>query len=161
MRLNPLRACLLMLLALGGCDNQQPEEIHWQMPLETEADPHGVQVGAAVPDWAASRQGEAELVWLEKSTTRVQHVSLRTGETASVQGFEVHLLGLAQGLRNTSSGAFLDDQNVDNPAAFVEISRHGKGVYRGWLYAKFPEMFGMDNPQWKVWLKGINLRPAS
>jgi len=57
--------------------------------------------------------------------------------------------------------AFLNDQNVDNPAALVEIRQDDKLIYRGWLYEKFPELFGMDNSEWKVWLKSITIRPAS
>ncbi|HXH71573.1 MAG TPA: DUF2155 domain-containing protein [Mariprofundaceae bacterium] len=154
---------LLLAASLAGCGNQEkPEEqLQWQIPLEAPADPHGTQVDEqALPEWATSQHGSASLVWLQKTTTRTFEMKLSMGEEADLQGWKVKLLGLAKGLR-IQSGAFLDDPNVDNAAAFVEISRDGKVAYRGWLYADFPEMFGLDDPEWKLWLKTISVQPAS
>jgi hypothetical protein len=81
------------------------------------------------------------------------------GGMSVIEDWSIRLLGLASGLR-VKDGAFLNDENVDNAAALVEIRRNGKMVYSGWLYEKFPELFGIDDPEWKVWLKGITLRPA-
>ncbi|RMH60532.1 MAG: DUF2155 domain-containing protein [Zetaproteobacteria bacterium] len=147
------------MLALFGCDEQPERKIKWHEPLATGNDPHAT-IHADLPDWASKRKGFADLVWLDKSTARTYRYHVPTGEAVKMQGFVVRVLGLASGLRNTSSGTFLDDENVDNPAAFVEISQQGKLRYRGWLYVKFPELFGMDDPLWKVWLEGIKLRPA-
>ncbi len=155
-----LSLIIIALLVLSSCEQQKPEQIHWQLPLEAPADPHSSNQDVSVPDWAVSRQGEAELVWLEKNTTRITHIKLALGGSTSVQDWNIRLLGLASGLR-VKNKAFLNDKNVDNAAALVEISRNGKTVYRGWLYEKFPELFGLDDPEWKVWLKGITLRPAS
>jgi len=158
--LKQLSLIIIALLVLSSCEQQKPEQIHWQLPLEAPADPHRSNQDVSVPDWAVSRQGEAELVWLEKNTTRITHIKLALGGSTSVQDWNIRLLGLASGLR-VKNKAFLNDKNVDNAAALVEISRNGKTVYRGWLYEKFPELFGLDDPEWKVWLKGITLRPAS
>ncbi len=159
-----LYVCLLALVAglgLSGCEEQRPEQIHWQLQLEPDEDPHGAEAEQGnVPVWAARREGEATLLWLEKTTARVRAMTVETGGQAEMEGFQVHLLGLASGLRVDASGAFLDDENVDNPAAFVEIRHGGKVIYHGWLYAKFPELFGMDDSGWKIWLKAIRLRHA-
>ncbi|RMG91002.1 MAG: DUF2155 domain-containing protein [Zetaproteobacteria bacterium] len=148
-------------MGLTGCEDKQPKQIHWQLQLEADEDPHGAGVDQGdVPDWAARRTGVATLVWLEKATARVKTMEVDTGQQAEMEGFQVRLLGLASGLRVDTSGTFLDDENVDNPAAFVEIRRGGQLVYRGWLYVKFPELFGMDDSGWKIWLKAIRLRHA-
>ena len=155
-----LSIVLLSVLLMATACEQQIEQIEWQMPLEAPDDPHGGQQSfASVPEWAAARFGEAEVIWQNKSTTRIQPIKMALGGIGKVDGWSIHLLGLASGLR-IKNGAFLDDENVDNPAAFVEISHQGRVIYRGWLYEKFPELFGMDDPDWKVWLKGIRLRPA-
>ncbi|GAV20602.1 hypothetical protein MMIC_P1573 [Mariprofundus micogutta] len=148
------------LLMLSACEQKQAEQIEWQLPLEAQEDPHGSQNLAVVPDWAVAIPGEAELVWLEKSTTKTIPSIVSLGTATQVNGWDVQLLGLATGLRVENS-AFLNDENVHNPAAFVQISKDGDIHYRGWLYQNFPELFGMDNLEWKVWLKGITLRPAS
>jgi len=147
------------LLILSACEQQKSEQIQWQLPLEAPDDPHASSINEALPDWAASQQGKADVVWLQKSTTKVIHTSLAVGDKISVKDWDIQLLGLAAGLR-IKNKAFQNDENVDNPAAFVEISRDGKVHYRGWLFVKFPELFGIDDPEWKVWLKSITLRPA-
>ena len=152
---------LFSSLLLSACEQEKAEQIQWQLPLQAPDDPHGSKQVMNVPEWAIARQGEAEIVWLNKNTTKTYSTHLVLGGgSASQNSMDIILLGLASGLR-IQNGAFLDDENVDNAAALVEISRNGEVVYRGWLYEKFPELFGMDDPEWKVWLKGITVRPAS
>jgi len=158
--LKQLTLIAIALLMLSACEQKQPDQIQWQLPLQAPDDPHGSNDNATVPEWASVLQGEAEVVWLQKNTTKLFTTKLAIGGSAMVQNWEIHLLGLASGLR-VQNKAFLNDENVDNPAAFVEVSHDGKTVYRGWLYEKFPELFGMDDPEWKIWLKDITLRPAS
>ncbi|OIO67026.1 MAG: DUF2155 domain-containing protein [Zetaproteobacteria bacterium CG1_02_53_45] len=155
-----LALCAVALLMFSGCEQKQAEQIEWQLPLEAPEDPHGSQNIDAVPDWAVALPGEAELVWLEKSTTKLTSLTVSLGTAAQLGEWDIQLLGLASGLRVKNS-AFLNDENVHNPAAFVQLSKDGKVYYRGWLYENFPELFGMDNLEWKVWLKGITLRAAS
>jgi hypothetical protein len=151
----------LTLLMISACEQQQAEQIHWQMPLGAPDDPHGSSHSATtVPYWATVRQGEAEVVWLQKNTTLKMSTKTALGGVSHVEGWNIRLLGMATGLR-LKGKTFLNDENVDNPAALVEIRHNGDLKYRGWLYEKFPELFSMDDPEWKVWLKGITLRPAS
>ncbi len=145
-------ACLL----LGGCDRQQPQTIAWQLPLEAPTDPHGADARQNLPDWAARAGGQAELMLLAKHTARTTSVPLRMGQTFAAAGISIRLMGLARGLR-IRSGAYIDDENVHNPAAFVEVGRDGKVVYRGWLYQDFPELFGPDLADWKLWLKSVSI----
>ena len=149
------------LLLLTGCDRKESSQIQWQLPLEAPEDPHGVQQDErALPEWAASAVGDATLVWLEKSTARLTPIMVAMNEQATWHGWNVRLLGLANGLR-LQTGAYIDDENVHNPAAFVEVSRNGAVVYRGWLYQEFPELFGPDDPDWKLWLKAISVQPPA
>ena len=150
----------IALLMVTACEQEQVEQIQWQLPLEAPEDPHGGKHSVVmVPDWATVRSGEAEVVWLQKNTTHKLSTVTALGGISHVEDWDIRLLGLATGLR-VKDRAFLNDENVDNAAALVEIRRGGKIMYRGWLYEKFPELFSMDDPEWKVWLKGITLRPA-
>ena len=151
-------ACVSVLL-LNACDDHKTSKIEWQLPLQVPEDTHGGKQDLVLPEWAALVPGDAEFVGLQKDTTQLFPVRIALGGAVSVEDWEIQLLGLASGLR-IQNKTFLNDENVDNPAAFVRISRDGKPVYTGWLYAKFPELFGLDDPEWKVWLKGITLRPA-
>ena len=152
---------LFSALFLTACEQEQADQIQWQLPLEAPSDPHGTQQNTfATPAWAVVRQGQAEIVWLHKNTAQTFTTTLALGGATPMQNWDIQLLGLASGLRVQDS-AFLNDENVHNPAALVEIRRDGVLIYRGWLYEKFPELFGMDDPEWKVWLKGITLQPVS
>jgi hypothetical protein len=151
----------IALLMVTGCEQEQVEQIQWQLPLGAPEDPHGSKHSVStVPYWATVRHGEAEVVWLEKNTTLKMSTKTALGGTSHLEDWSIRLLGLATGLR-VKDGAFLNDENVDNAAALVEIRHNDDLMYRGWLYEKFPELFSMDDPEWKVWLKGITLRPAS
>jgi hypothetical protein len=161
-RLKKLVLISIAVLMVSDCEQQQIEQIQWQMPLGAPEDPHGSShsVSSTVPYWATVRQGDAEVVWLQKNTTLKMSTKTALGGVSHVEGWNIRLLVLATGL-SVKDKAFLNDKNVDNAAALVEIRHGGKIMYRGWLYEKFPELFSMDDPEWKVWLKGITLRPAS
>jgi len=150
----------MVLVLCSGCDNKQDNDIQWQLPLQAPEDAHASSVDAELPEWAAMRQGSVELVFLHKNTARKTLVSVVKGQDVEIQAWRVRVLGLAQGLR-VKSGALLDDESLHNAAAFVELIQDGKLVYRGWLYQDFPELFGLDDPNWKVWLKEVIIQPAS
>ncbi len=150
---------LLMVLVLcSSCDNKQENNIQWQLPLQAPEDVHQSDLHAVLPEWAAAREGHIDLVFLHKNTARKAVVSVVKGQQASFQNWQIRVLGLAQGLR-VKSGAFLDDESVHNAAAFVELVRDDKLMYRGWLYQEFPELFGLDDAGWKIWLKDVNIQP--
>jgi len=152
-----LVACAPLLL--GGCDDEKASQIDWQLPLAAPEDPHGAAADQALPDWAGLNMGSAELVLLQKSTARRFTIRLESGVDTEFQGMHFRLLGLAEGLR-LKSGSYIEDKNVHNPAAFVEISQDNRQIYRGWLYQEFPELFGPDMENWKLWLHGLTIVQA-
>jgi len=151
---------IVAAMLLSSCNQQKPQQIKWQLPLATPQDPHGASVTQKLPDWAAAEHGSADIALLHTNTAQVFDVSVTEGLPVQSNGFSIQLLGLAQGLR-IKSGAFIDDKNVHNPAAFVEISKDGNVIYHGWLYQNFPEMFGPDITEWKIWAKDISIQPSS
>ena len=149
---------LAMLLLLAGCEGNDKETIQWQLPLTAPEDPHGEQSDQGlVPEWAALAKGGAKLMFLQTTTARSFTVEVAMNEKKMFHDWDVTLLGLAKGLR-TQNGSFIDDENVHNPAAFVELSLKNEPVYRGWIYQEFPELFGPDTPGWKLWLKAATVR---
>ncbi len=149
-------ASLLLLLA---CDGDGSGSIQWQLPLTSPPDPHGAQQSQALPAWAAMNQGSARFMLLQTGTARTFSMQVSSGASAEVQGVRVRLLGLAAHLR-MKSGTYIEDENVHNPAAYVEVSEKGRRIYRGWLYQEFPEMFGPDSPNWRLWLKQVHIKPS-
>jgi len=149
---------LMVLILLSGCDNKPENNIQWQLPLQAPEDAHVSDLHAQLPEWAKAREGHVDLVFLHKNTARKAVVSVVKGQQVSFNKWQIRVLGLAQGLR-VKSGAFLDDESVHNAAAFVELLRDDKLMYRGWLYQEFPELFGLDDAAWKIWLKDVNIQP--
>ncbi len=151
---------LAFLALVSGCEVEQSKEIEWQLPLSVPDDPHAATTGNTLPKWATLIEGSASLVFLHKSTTRLSQIELENGNKAKLGDWYIELLGLASGLR-VKGHTFINDEAIANPAAFVRLSLVNKVVYEGWLYQEFPELFGMDNLYWKVWVKDITMPPSS
>ena len=146
-----------LCLSLTACGGDESDQIQWQLPLTPPEDPHGAQQTQALPEWVADYQGSAHFMLLETGTARTFEFDLAIGTTSEKQGVTVRLLGLTERLR-LKSGSYIEDENVHNPAAYVEISEKGKLIYQGWLYQEFPELFGPDSPDWKLWLKKVDVQ---
>jgi len=148
-----------MTMVLTACDGEKSKEIEWQLPLSVPDDPHASNVGNELPEWATAIEGKAKIVFLQKSTTSIFAVEVENGHSTKRSNWDVELLGLAQGLR-VKGHTFINDTEVDNLAAYVRLSHEGKMMYEGWLYKDFPELFGMDNSDWKVWLENVTMPPS-
>ncbi len=165
---NPSLSAMLVRLLLGlglvvmlsACEQQKSQEIQWQLPLSVPDDPHAANDGNTLPDWATQLTGTAKIIFLQKSTARLSSVILENGKSSEMGNWHIELLGLAQGLR-VKDHAFIHDEQVANPAAYVRLTLSGKVMYEGWLYQNFPELFGMDNSDWKVWVEDVTMPPPS
>ncbi len=149
-----------LAMFLSACDGEQTQEIAWQLPLSVPADPHASDKAKQLPEWATQTQGKATIVVLDKHTTRRFEVDLANGESKQHDGWRIVLQGLAQGLR-IKDNTLINDANISNPAAFIALYHHDTMMYEGWLYQNFPELFGMDNSHWKVWVKAVTMPPPS
>jgi len=152
----PVMALIAVAVSFSACEQQGPEEISWQLPLIAPEDPHGSDVSQVMPDWAASAVGSVDIALLEKNTARLYKANLAVKGETKLLNTEIKVLGAAAGLR-LKSGSYINDEKVDNPAVFVEVSEQGKMIYQGWLYKNFPELFGPDSAEWKLWLEALHL----
>lgn len=152
----PVMALVAVAVSFSACEQQGPEEISWQLPLSAPEDPHRSDVLQVMPDWAASAVGSVDIALLEKNTARLYKANLAVKGETKLLNTEIKVLGAAAGLR-LKSGSYINDEKVDNPAVFVEVSEQGKMVYQGWLYKNFPELFGPDSAEWKLWLEDLHL----
>ena len=151
-----LIAGLALLVGLTACGKDNDEQIQWQLPLTVPPDPHGATISVELPEWAQQASGAASFEALAKDEGRSVHMEIVMGANASAYGHEIALLGLARGLR-MKSGAYIDDADVHNPAAFIEVKEGDAVLYRGWIYQEFPEMFGPDLAKVKLLLKSVTL----
>ena len=123
--------------------------------------------GAAPPDaWAAflveQAQGapggvdgdtptidseEVVLRWLDKSTARVDQVTVAVGETVALGGLAVAV----RACRRTAP-----DQQPEH-AAFLEIrevsdAADAEALFRGWMFASSPSLSALEHPVYDVWV---------
>ncbi len=151
---------ITLAMTLAACDGEESKEIEWQLPLSVPADPHASSKGNDLPEWATTIQGNARIVLLEKATARTFAAKLENGSKEILKGWVIQLQGLAQGLR-IKDHSLINDVDVHNPAGFVTLYYRDTLVYEGWLYQNFPELFGMDNSDWKVWIEDVIMPPSS
>jgi hypothetical protein len=154
-----LAVCLGLVSGMAACGKDDDEQIQWQLPLTVPPDPHGSEISDALPEWAQQAAGAAHIEALAKDEARSNSMQIAMGDSASAFGINIELLGLARGLR-MKSGAYIDDTNVHNPAAFIEVKEDDAVLYRGWLYQEFPEMFGPDLVKVKLLLKSVTFKEA-
>ncbi len=162
--LSAMLAKVLLALSLSmllvACESENSQEIEWQLPLSVPDDPHAATAGNELPDWATKIEGKTKVVFLQKPTARLFAVELERGSIQISGDWQVELLGLAHGLR-VKGHTFINDENIANPAAYVRLTLSGETLYEGWLYQDFPELFGMDNSDWKVWIEDVTMPPSS
>jgi len=115
-----------------------------------------------VPVWLR-HDGEVDLIALQTSTARrfIVHVPLNGEPVQGPEGWQIRAFGGAQRVRWRDGAWHEDASGVENPAAVIEIRRHGKSIYRGWMFANFPELFGPALRDWKFWIEAIRFRRAS
>ncbi|MDX8390467.1 MAG: DUF2155 domain-containing protein [Mariprofundaceae bacterium] len=162
----PLRSAMISALilcgffSLVGCNQDAKEEISWQLPLHVPNDPHATTTQVAPPEWLEVGSGIATFTFLDIHTANSLHIEIKQGGEWSYKSLRLRLVGLAQGLR-VKNGAYINDENVYNPAAFMEVTDHKGVIFSGWIYQQFPELFGLDASRWKLWLKSVSVRPSS
>jgi len=89
----------------------------------------------------------AVLRWLDKSTARVDKVSVPVGTPVTLGGVQVTALAC----RRTAP-----DQTPEH-AAFLSISEHKPGedprqVFQGWMFSSSPSLSAMEHPIYDVWV---------
>ena len=156
------RLLLMAFLAFAttACDGQKIEEIEWQLPLSVPVYPHASNLGKDLPEWASTKEGHAKVVFLKKSTARTFGVTVENKASQVINGWTVEILGLASGLR-IKDKTFINDESISNPAAYLALYQGQKLEYKGWVYQDFPELFGMDNLDWKVWIEDVTMPQVS
>jgi hypothetical protein len=90
---------------------------------------------------------EVVLRWLDKSTARVDQVTVAVGETVALGGLTVAV----RACRRTAP-----DQQPEH-AAFLEIREEtdppdAEALFRGWMFASSPSLSAMEHPVYDVWV---------
>ncbi|MDQ6975260.1 MAG: DUF2155 domain-containing protein [Mariprofundaceae bacterium] len=144
------------LFLLSSCENDNVTQIEWMIPMQPSNDQHTTSaLDKTMPDWAEKEGMAIDIMLLSKSRAQTWSYHLTKDVSVKHRNLTIELLGVSQYLRVGAAG-YIEDQSVNNPAAFVRIFKHEHIVYEGWLYQEFPELFGLEDPEWQVWLKHVS-----
>ncbi len=148
-------------LVLAGCDNDDVTQIEWMIPMQPAQDHHSTSALARqVPTWAVHEGMSADISLLNKHKARRWDYHLTTENPVKRGDMTIELLGVAHGLRVDKDG-YREDDDVDNPAAWLRIMKKGHIIHEGWMYQKFPELFGLDDPEWWISVRAVQQAPAN
>jgi hypothetical protein len=113
-----------------------------------------------VPSFQDGKWKALKLELTDLASKKVTTVSVPlTGDTALANtGLTIHVdailcdFGMGEGVITSRS------EKLNNPAAQVKITEGGKDVFKGWMFAKFPETHAFEHP--KFGLKLVDFVPA-
>jgi hypothetical protein len=118
------------------------------------------QVGAAarpvrVPDSVRGKWAAVKLRIEEKGGGQAPEVvTVKLGGDLHVAGspLTVHVGEFLPALQVGGAEVTSSSNDTVNPAAFVTILDGGKETFKGWLFAKFPEMQPFEHPKYRITL---------
>ena len=129
---------LIVAFAGTGCKKKQPPP---PMP------PQGAPGQAGMP---GSPHGEAGAPPVEKKSRKAFTIPLNsefkvpdTDLTLKVGNFLPHFTMAADQITSASN-------NIENPAAQVEVFQGGKEIFHGWLFAKYPAVHPLTHEKYGV-----------
>jgi len=155
----------LATLILPGCDRRGGKGAVTAAPTAGAAsDPHAglarreaaVQLTDAVKaKWKVMKIGVLDLATKQETTYVV-----KAGADFSIPGTDLTIRPVALVPDFTMDGGVITSKSEadTNPAAQVRITEGGKEVFKGWLFARFPETHPFEHP--KVGLRLVAFVPA-
>jgi len=125
-----------------------------------QASPHGelkpkVTKTIVVPDDVKGKWSKVKLTVEDKSSSKKTEYTVKLGSELEIPG---------SGLK-VAVGQFLPDFTMDNdtitsksnepnnPAVRIEVFEKGQSIYKGWLYAKFPQIHPFEHQKYGLSLK--------
>ncbi len=136
-------------------------------PIQGQGAPPGAtmppghpQVGSAarrvrIPDSVKGKWAAVKLRIEEKAGGQgPQVVTAKLGSDFPVKGspLTVHVGEFLPALQVGGNEVTSASNDPTNPAVFVTILDGGKEIFRGWLFAKFPEMQPFEHPKYRITL---------
>lgn len=121
-----------------------------------QEDPAGAAPAPSRDDVARIDSDYAVLRWLDKSTARVDQVTVPVGRPVTLGGVEV----TAQACRRAAP-----DQTPEH-AAFLKIvefqpDEPPRPLFQGWMFASSPSLSAMEHPIYDVWVLECRDTPPS
>ncbi|HEX9010724.1 MAG TPA: hypothetical protein VF804_10170 [Holophagaceae bacterium] len=157
----------LLILALSGCNRREAKDVVVAAPtVAGAADPHAgaargadphagmarmepvIQIPEAVKArWKHMRIGVLDLAAKKEATYEVE-----AGRDFTIPGSDLTLRPLAIVPDFTMDAGVISSKSneANNPAAQVILTEGGKPIFKGWLFARFPETHPFEHPKYAL-----------
>lgn len=96
---------------------------------------------------------EATLRWLDKSTARVDQLSVPVGTTVALGGLDVtvHACRRTAPDQQPEHAAFLEIRDLNESDAGAGQAT-GTPLFQGWMFASSPSLSALEHPVYDVWV---------
>lgn len=167
------RAALLVLLGAtvaGSCrERGRPDpDVRMSVSHAQEDASGGEDLGRGVPSRLVVPPEVREaytgirLAWRDSSTGKEGTVDVPLDGAALVPGTAIEVRGdvFLPAFTMTEEVITSGGIEAENPAARIEITENGKGLFAGWIFTRFPDVHPFTHPRISIRLEGGVRRPT-
>ena len=162
-----LLSAALLLLPLPGCSRREAKAVVVAAPtVAAPANPHaGLAMGGDPHAGMARKEAVVEIPPAVQARWKRIHIAVldlqakkeatyvaELGKDFSVPGSNLTLRPLAIVPDFTMDAGVISSKSNEpqNPAAQVLLTEGGKPIFRGWLFARFPETHPFEHPKYAL-----------
>ena len=162
-----LLSATVLSLVLSGCSRREAKDMVVAAPTAAaSADPHaGMAMGGDPHAGMAKREAVVQIPAVVQARWKRIHIAVldlqakkeatyvaELGKDFSVPGSNLTLRPLAIVPDFTMDAGVISSKSNEpqNPAAQVLLTEGGKPIFRGWLFARFPETHPFEHPKYAL-----------
>ena len=162
-----LLSAALLLLVLPGCRRQEAKNVVVAAPTEpAQANPHaGMAMGAdphagkprleavvKLPEPVQARWKRMRIAVLDLVAKKEATYVVEAGKDFTIPGSDLTLRTLAIVPDFTMDAGVISSKSNEahNPAVQVVLTEGGRQIFRGWLFARFPETHPFEHPKYAL-----------
>lgn len=122
---------------------------------------HGAPKGemkVVVPDAVKGKWSSVKIVFEDKAAKTLKEYTVKLNSDFQIPNSDLKIsvgeflpdFRMQPGKPGTATSATNDP---NNPAVGVKVFEGGKEIFKGWLYAKFPNIHPFEHPKYGIFLK--------
>lgn len=154
----------LLVLVPAGCRRREAKDVVVAAPTAAEphgglargADPHAgagrMEATLQLPEAVKAKWRRMRIAVLDLSAKKEATYVVEAGTDFTVPGSDLTLRTLAIVPDFTMDAGVISSKSneANNPAAQVVLTEGGRQIFRGWLFARFPETHPFEHPKYAL-----------
>ncbi|HMK61765.1 MAG TPA: hypothetical protein VK452_11565 [Dissulfurispiraceae bacterium] len=139
-------------------DLSQPARPSADAPQNAKSAPHGNMSSpksVQVPDDVKKSWNKVTLVYTDKAANKTKEYTVNINSAFEIQGtnLKVAVENFLPDFKMTGSDITSGSNEPVNPAVRVEIFEKGQSIFKGWLFAKMPDIHPFESDKYGLILK--------